>query len=176
MQARNTLKKIVLSMALLGAIFQVYAAPVSRVTDFSDGQVLTANQLNSEFNNLISGGINSINNANIADGAAIEAAKISADIKGDAIERDGTTGELSVKVDGTSIEISADNLQVVNGGVSTVKIADGAVTTDKIADGDVTFVKTVNRTPVQSTPGVWLPLGSVGYRDESLYSCNSTTT
>jgi hypothetical protein len=141
MQARNMFKKLVIAMALSGAIFEIHAAPVSRVTNFSDGQVLTASQLNSEFNNLISGGINSINNANIADSAAIVPSKLSATIKGDAIERDGTTGALSVKVDDVSIEIDADNLAVKDDGIVTAKIDDEAVTTAKIDDGAVTQAK-----------------------------------
>lgn len=42
---------------------------------------------------------------------------------------------LDVRVDGSSLEINADVLQVRNGGISTLKIADNAVTVAKLADG-----------------------------------------
>ncbi len=126
------------------------AAPVSRVTNFVDGNVLTASQLNSEFNNVISG-VNSITDAQIASGAAIAPSKISAVIKGTSIARDGTTGALSVKTDNVGIESSGDNLQLKDVGVTaaklatnsvqTAKIVDLAVTTAKIADGAVTQAK-----------------------------------
>lgn len=51
-------------------------ATTSRVTTWSSGDVLTASALNGEFNNLLTGGINSIANANIASDAAIATSKI----------------------------------------------------------------------------------------------------
>lgn len=101
------------------------AAIVSRVTSFSDGQVLFASQLNNEFNNLISG-INSINNDQIASNANISASKLSATLAGDGITRDGTTGALSISVDDSSIEIDSNTLQVKDGGISNAKIRDSA--------------------------------------------------
>ena len=52
-------------------------ATTTRVTTWVSGDTLTANALNAEFNNLLTGGINNIENANIASGAAISASKIS---------------------------------------------------------------------------------------------------
>jgi hypothetical protein len=140
---------------LLLAGVAIIAAPVSRVTNFSDGDVLTASQLNTEFNNVI-GGVNSINNAQVATNAAISPAKIGAAIAGDAIMRDATTGALSVKADDVGVEISGGNVALKDGGVTEAKIADdsittdkivdAAVTTDKIADGSVTEAKLVAKT------------------------------
>ncbi len=100
----------------------VFAAPVSRVTAFSDGSVLFASQLNNEFNNLI-GGINSITNDQIASNANISAAKLAANIAGDGIVRDATTGALSVSVDDVGIEISSNDLQLKDAGVANAKLA-----------------------------------------------------
>lgn len=145
------------------------AAVCSRTITFSDGSVLTAAQLNDELNTAISC-INNIDNANIATGANILPAKLSATIAGDGIGRDGTTGILEVNDDNSTLEISGDtvqvkdagitgaklatsaadgtNLEVASGsmrikdlGVTTAKINDSAVTTAKINDGAVTQAK-----------------------------------
>lgn len=112
----------------------------SRIYDFTDGQVLTAEQLDGEFNNLVNT-VNAIDNDNIATGANISPVKISASIKGDAINRDTTTGSLSVKTDNVGVEVSGDNVQLKDLGVVTAKINTGAVTAVKIADGAVTPAK-----------------------------------
>jgi hypothetical protein len=52
-------------------------ASTSRVKTWISGDTLTASDLNAEFNNLLTGGINNIQNANIAADAAISASKIS---------------------------------------------------------------------------------------------------
>lgn len=51
-------------------------ASTSRLTQWVSGDTLTATALNAEFNNLLTGGINNIENANIASGAAISPSKI----------------------------------------------------------------------------------------------------
>lgn len=51
-------------------------ATTSRLTTWNSGDTLTASALNAEFNNLLTGGINNIENANIASSAAISASKI----------------------------------------------------------------------------------------------------
>ena len=51
-------------------------ASTSRVKSWVSGDTLTAADLNAEFNNLLTGGINNIENANIASGAAISTSKI----------------------------------------------------------------------------------------------------
>lgn len=139
MQTR-IITKWVVTVFLIGFVLLAYGAPVSRVTNFVDGQVLTASQLNGEFNNVI-GGVNSINNAQIATNAQIAPSKIAATIKGDAIERDGTTGALSVKTDDTTVEISGDNVQIKDNGVTLAKMADNSVDTAELVDGAVTTAK-----------------------------------
>ena len=52
-------------------------ATTARVKTWISGDTLTASDLNAEFDNLLTGGINNIENANIASGAAIAASKIS---------------------------------------------------------------------------------------------------
>ena len=51
-------------------------ATTNRVKTWVSGDTLTASDLNTEFNNLLTGGINNIEDANIASGAAITATKI----------------------------------------------------------------------------------------------------
>jgi hypothetical protein len=114
------------------------AALVSRVTNFSDGQVLTAAQLNSEFNNLVDG-VNNIDNTNIATGAAISPSKLAASIAGDGIARDGSSGVLSVNDDNSSLEISGDVLQVKAAGITGAMLATSAAdaTTLEVASGSM---------------------------------------
>lgn len=138
MRTRTTLNKLVLTALLCTAV--AIAAPVSRVTNFVDGNVLTASQLNSEFNNVI-GGVNSINNAQLATNAQIAPSKIAGTIKGDGINRDGSTGALSVKTDNVTTEISGDNIQVKDDGITQAKLADDSVGTDQIIDDAVTADK-----------------------------------
>lgn len=98
------------------------AALISRVYTFSDGNVLFADQLNTELNNLVNG-VNSINNDNLATNANISASKISAAIAGSGLTRNGTTGVLSVVPDNSTIEISANALQVKDAGITAAKLA-----------------------------------------------------
>lgn len=51
-------------------------ATTTRITTWISGDTLTAAALNAEFNNLLTGGINNIENVNIASGAAISTSKI----------------------------------------------------------------------------------------------------
>lgn len=103
------------------------AAIISRVITFTDGSILTASQLNTEFNNVVNG-VNSINNDNIVVGANIDPSKISSAIKGSAITRNGGTGQLSVSVDASTIEIASDQLRVKDGGITTAKLAAAVLT------------------------------------------------
>lgn len=134
----HTLHKWLLVGALIsGAVF---AATVSRIKTFSDGDILTASDLNVEFDNVVDG-VNSISNDNIATNAAISPAKISANIKGDGITRNTTTGALSVNVDDVTIELVSDDLALKDGSVDTDKLVDDSVTTAKIVDESVTRAK-----------------------------------
>lgn len=116
------------------------AAVCSRTLTFADGTVLSASQLNGEFN-AITNCANSIDDSNIVDAAAILPVKFSATIAGDALGRDGSTGVLSVNTDGVTIETNSDAIRVKDSGITTAKINDSAVTTAKINDAAVTTAK-----------------------------------
>ena len=51
-------------------------ASTTRVKSWNSGDTLTASDLNAEFNNMLTGGINNIQDANVPSGAAIGEAKI----------------------------------------------------------------------------------------------------
>lgn len=101
---------------------QASAALCSRVYNFTDGSILTASQLNTEYNAIINC-VNGIDNANITTSAGISPIKISSTIDGDGITRNGTTGALSVSVDNSTIEISGDAIQVKDLGITYAKLA-----------------------------------------------------
>jgi hypothetical protein len=75
------------------------------------------------------------------------------------IVRLDSLGNLSatLDVDNSTIEISSNNLQVKDLGITTAKLNDQAVTTIKIADNNVTTVKILdqNVTPVKRSPGAF---------------------
>jgi len=60
-------------------------------------------------------------------------------VAGDALSKVGNT--LDVNVDGVTIEIASDALQIKDAGVGTAKLADGSVESAKIASGAVTSAK-----------------------------------
>ena len=75
---------------------------------------------------------NGITATHIADDA-VTAVKINADVAGEGLEKNTTTGTLDVLVDNATIEIDATNgLQVLANGITTTQIADDAVTPLKI--------------------------------------------
>jgi len=100
-----------------------YAGLVSRIHTFSDGDILTADQMNAEFDNVVDG-VNSITDDNIASGAAINPVKISSNIAGSGLTRNTSTGQLTPTVDGTTIEVGGSGLKVKSGGIGTTQIAD----------------------------------------------------
>jgi hypothetical protein len=71
---------------------------------------------------------------------AVDKTKINADVAGLGLSQ-AVGGELDVNVDNSTIEVTADTLQVKNDGITTLKILNGAVTTPKIADNAVTTAK-----------------------------------
>lgn len=171
MKIRTTYKSIIFLLLLLFSSI-VSAAIISRVKTWSDGEVLTSADLNTEFDNVVDG-VNAISNDNITTNAAIAPSKISAAIKGSAIDRNSTTGALSVKVDDVGIEISGDELQIKANGItganlnadvvddvtlqyssSELSIKDDGVSTVKIADEAVTFAKREVRDGSSSTAGI----------------------
>lgn len=133
MQTRTILRSLFL---LLLIAVPVIAAQVSRLTTFTDGSVLTASDLNSEFNNVISG-INSINDSQVSATAAIDPKKLGSTIAGDGIARDSSTGVLAVNDDDTTLTISGDVLKVKDTGISATQLATSAVTSVKILDATI---------------------------------------
>lgn len=162
---------------LLGLLFfsvAASAAVVSRVTSFSDGEVLFASDLNSEFNNLISG-INSINDDQLADNANIDPAKLSASIAGDGLSRNGTTGVLSVSPDDVGIEISSNDVSLKDGGVTNAKIRDSAALSvigrSANSTGDVADISAGTDAYVLRRSGTTLGFGQIatgGIGDEAV--------
>lgn len=125
---------VALSIALSALVLM--APLTSQVNTYVNGNVLTANQLNSEFGNIYST-VNNLDNANLTDSANISPAKISASIDGTAISRNGSTGALSVAVDNSTIETNSDQIRVKTLGITTAQIANDAINSDKIAEAAV---------------------------------------
>lgn len=192
MQTRTTLNYFWVIAFLLS--FRADAAIISVPNTFSDGDILTAAELNQNFSTLADT-INSLDNNNISSSAAIAPSKISAVIKGSSIARDASTGALSVKVDNSSIEISGDSLQVKADGITgtmlssnvvddftleqtgtTLNIKDDGVTTDKIADDAVTQAKLGAANIVESTAASAFFSTSTSYTDITNLSVSITTT
>ncbi len=71
---------------------------------------------------------------------AVTGAKLHADVAGDGLSQNGD-GNLQVNVDDATLEISTDNLQVANLGITASKLASNSVETAKIANANVTGVK-----------------------------------
>ena len=71
---------------------------------------------------------------------AVTAAKLGTDIAGDGLGG-GSGVALSVNVDGATLEIVGDAVQVADGGIDSLQLADGAVGTAEIAAGAVTTAK-----------------------------------
>jgi hypothetical protein len=134
--------KATIFFVLLGVVTFAHPAIVSRLTTFTDGTILTASDLNSEFNNIINT-VNNLDNDNISSTANIAASKLSATIAGDGIGRDSGTGALSVNADGVGLELSGDDVQLKDDGVTNAKIRESvglsvigrsANTTGNVAD------------------------------------------
>ena len=81
-------------------------ATISRVTTWSDNQVLTAAALNGEFNNIINDYNGNITNANIAAGAAIAGSKIGTGIAESKITFDTTSGHSHNGSDSKLIQVN----------------------------------------------------------------------
>jgi hypothetical protein len=123
MQIRSTHKALLFFLVLF--IASAHAAVVSRVVTFSDGSVLYASDLNTEFNNLVNN-INALDNDNLSPTANISPAKVGAGIDGSGITRDGGTGALSVNPDGVTVELSSDQVRLKDNGVSDAKLRQSA--------------------------------------------------
>lgn len=173
----NLLKKYsLLGLTLFLAASLAYGDIISRVKVFSDGEVLTAADLNTEYNNVVDG-VNSITDANILSAAAISAAKISASIAGDGITRNSGTGVLAVNPDGTTLEINSDAVRIKDLGVSTAKIDSLAVTAAKLAADSVTTAKILdsNVTTAKINDGAVTPAKKAAL-GQQVSSSGSTST
>ena len=76
-----------------------------------------------------------ISTSNFADDA-VDKDKVNADVAGLGLGQN-VDGSLETNVDNSTIEISADTLQVNDLGIVTAKLADDAVLSGKIMDGEV---------------------------------------
>lgn len=80
-----------------------------------------------------------VTTAKLADDSVTKA-KIAADIAGNGLSQ-AVGGELDVNVDGSTLEIALDTLQVKDAGITAAKLATDSVTTLKIVDANVTAAK-----------------------------------
>lgn len=143
---------ICLSVLFLGAT-------ASQVNTYINGNVLTADQLNSEFSNLYST-VNTIDDANISASANLDPAKISATIEGDGVARQ-SDGSLDVNVDGVTVKIVANVVKIVDlpgsaivaGGVGTTQLATGSVTKPKLAIKSSAITATVGNVGLSGGTG-----------------------
>lgn len=116
---------------------------ISRVVTFADGQPPYADDLNSEFNQIVAV-INASSDDNFASGANIDPLKIASSIAGSGALRVGLTGILEINPDDSTLEINSDILRVKDLGITSDKLAASAVTTAKILDANVTRAKITN--------------------------------
>lgn len=112
------------------------APQTAQVNSYVNGQVLTANQLNSEFGNIYST-INGLDEDNLLSTTAIPPALINPSIDGSGIVRD-VNGVLSVNPDGSTVEINSDMVRVKDAGITLGKLAADSVNSSKIVDASVT--------------------------------------
>jgi len=119
-------------LILVGCLFLMGAA-ASQVNTYINGNTLTADQLNSEFSNIYNT-VNSLDDANLSDSAAIDPAKISSTIEGEALDRQ-SDGSLDVAVDAVTVKIISNQLQIDD--LPGSALATGAVGSTQILDGGV---------------------------------------
>lgn len=117
-----------------------FAAVCSRVKNFTNGSILTASDLNTEFNTIFDCN-NAITTDQLSPALSVPPNKLAPSIAGDGIVRDSGTGVIAVNPDDITIQVAGDVVLIKDSGVSTVKLADLAVTTAKINDSAVTTAK-----------------------------------
>ena len=120
-------------LTLILFVLVLTGALASQVNTYINGNVLTADDLNSEFSNIYST-VNSIDDANISTTAAIDPAKIDSTIEGNGLDRQ-VDGSLDVNVDGVTVKIVANEVKIVD--LPGSALATGAVGSTQIADGGV---------------------------------------
>ncbi len=146
---RQKLERLLLGILALGVLL---APQTSQINSYVNGQVLTADQLNAEFGNIYST-INGLDEDNFLPTTVLPATFLSPLAAGDGLAVNLGTGVMSVGVDNTGIEISADALRLKALGVTSAKLANGAVTTAKLADGEVTTAKLATTVKVAGADG-----------------------
>lgn len=114
---------------------------ISRVTTFVNGQPPFSDDLNGEMNQIASTG-NNLDNDNFVEGADISETKLAPTLAGSGF--DIASGVLSLNTDDSTLETSADALQVKNLGITAAKLATNSVAAGKILDGQITRVKQAN--------------------------------
>jgi hypothetical protein len=163
MQIRSTHKAFLFFLVLF--IASAHAAVVSRVVTFSDGSVLYASDLNTEFNNIVNN-INALDNDNLSPTANISPAKIGAGIDGSGITRNGGTGALSVNPDGVTVELSSDQVRLKDNGVSDAKLRQSAglsvVGNSTNSTANVADITAASDNTVLKRSGTSLSFGTIG--------------
>lgn len=155
----------IVSLIFIGIVSM--GALTSQVNNYTNGQTLTADQLNSEFSNIYST-VNGLDNANIIAGANLDPAKISATIDGNGIDRQ-PDGSLDVNVDGVTVKISSDQLVIAD--LPGSALATGAVGSTQIANGGVGKIDLAVK-----TTAITAGLGNVGLSASTGASVVTLTT
>jgi microcystin-dependent protein len=88
----------------------VEAAQVSRIYTFTDGSILTALELNTEFNNLVNA-VNSLDGTNLIATANIVPSQLNATLAGNGLIRTNATGVLNVNVDNNTLTIVGNQVE-----------------------------------------------------------------
>lgn len=142
--------KLTCSLVLAFIALVTMGALTSQVNTYVNGNILTADQLNSEFSNIYAT-INSLDEANLSSSTSIEPTKLSATLAGDGLARSGS-GVLSVNVDGVTVKVVADVVKIED--LPGSALATGAVGSTQIANGGVAKVDlAVKTTAATATVG-----------------------
>jgi len=125
------------SLAVIALIaFISMGALTSQVNTYINGNVLTADQLNSEFGNIYST-VNNLNEDNLTALTQIEPTKLDPTLSGEGLDRQ-VDGSLDVNVDGVTTKIIAG--EVVIDDLPGSALATGAVSSTEILDNTITQV------------------------------------
>jgi hypothetical protein len=109
-----------------------------------------------------------VTTAKIAD-TNVTAAKINADVAGNGLVKNATSGVLDVNVDGTTLEIATDTVRVKTAGILTANLADSSVTNAKIA------ATAIDSTKIQDGSVVTAKIADAGVTTAKLADGNVST-